>query len=348
MLMKISNGGLTRSFECGTLPLIVQGAIPPPAAGFHPISLNGWAHRPLLMVDPDLTARGTEMPRLWLTTTGCILKPVYQRISISGGKPPRLIRRGKDTLGAIYEDDDATYALLTGVLPSNLADSRIQQTASVFANIEDALRDAGMAFTNVVRTWLYLDRLLDWYDDFNKGRDAFFRSRHVYDHIVPASTGIGSSNFMGAAIVANAIAVKPKRPDSVKLAPLPSPLQCAAIDYGSSFSRAMEMTLSSYRTIFVSGTASIEPGGKTAFVNDIEKQINLTLDVVRAILNSRGMDWPDVSRSILYLKEESFFPVWQRIAAARGIENMPCVPAHADVCRDDLLVEIELDAVKAK
>ena len=343
MSLSYTTGGVTRRFELGTL----AAGLPPPPPGSSVLSLAGWGHRSGLLAAPELIRRGTETPRLWLNdAVGTLIPPVYQRFSVSGGPAPRLIRRNGCTLGSVYEDADATYAMLTGVLPADPSASPERQTASVFETIEDALRDAGMAFTDVVRTWLYLDRLLDWYDTFNKARDAFFHSRHVYDHMVPASTGIGSANIIGTAIVANAIAVKPKAPGRVSVTPLPSPLQCAAIDYGSSFSRAVELALPAYRTIFVSGTASIEPGGKTAYVGDPDKQLDLTLDVIAAILRSRGMDWPDVSRSVLYLKEESYLPLWRRKAAERGLEAMPCSPVHADVCRDDLLVEMELDAIR--
>ena len=38
---------------------------------------------------------------------------------------------------------------------------------------------AGMSFGNVMRTWFYLDRILEWYHEFNHVRTAFFRERKV-------------------------------------------------------------------------------------------------------------------------------------------------------------------------
>lgn len=58
--------------------------------------------------------------------------------------------------------------------------------------MEEALNRAGMDFSHVVRTWFYNNRLLDWYEEFNRARDTFFESRGVFDRLVPASTGIGS------------------------------------------------------------------------------------------------------------------------------------------------------------
>ena len=37
---------------------------------------------------------------------------------------------------------------------------------------------------------------------------------------------------------------------------------------------------------------------------------------------------------------------WQAWLKARGLESMPLLTIEADVCRDDLLVELEVDTVK--
>lgn len=47
-----------------------------------------------------------------------------------------------------------------------------------------------MDFSHVIRTWFYNNRLLDWYEEFNRARDTFFESRGVFDRLVPASTGL--------------------------------------------------------------------------------------------------------------------------------------------------------------
>jgi enamine deaminase RidA (YjgF/YER057c/UK114 family) len=200
---------------------------------------------------------------------------------------------------------------VTGVLPNDLAASRVEQTTSVFEGIEDALKDADMTFANVARTWPYMDRILEWYDPFNRARDLLHLSRaHLYG-LVPASTGIGSANLCGSAITACAIAVKPRVPGAVTVEAVPSPLQCAALEYGSSFSRAVEIGTPECRTLMVSGTASIEPGGVTAYVDDVPRQIQLTMDVVEAILVSRGMGWRDATRAVMYLKKAEYVDEWQ-------------------------------------
>lgn len=329
-----------RRQEMGLLDVAL--GVPPVASG-RALSQTGWGSHDELM-RAAVGAKGTDVPQLWLCGGAGDLPPVYQRLVVSGAEP-RLIRRNGCSVGVRYEDEHAEYCLLTGVLPHDIAASRVDQTTSVFEGIEDALTDAGMTFANVARTWLYMDKILEWYGPFNRARDAFFQSRSVYDGLVPASTGIGSANLCGSAITACAIAVRPKDSGATVQA-VSSPLQCSALSYRSSFSRAVEIATPEYRTLMVSGTASIEPGGATAHVDDVPKQIQLTMDVVEAILVSRGMGWSDATRAVMYLKKASYMELWQAWLKARGLESMPLVTVEADVCRDDLLVELEVDTVK--
>lgn len=193
---------------------------------------------------------------------------------------------------------DGKLLFVINMLPTDLAAPRETQAKSVFENIEAVLHTVGFDFHDVVRTWLYLDKLLEWYDPFNRVRDAFFESRHIFGGFVPASTGIGSANVTGNAIIAGALAMRPKAGKPVTRGMLESPLQCPALDYRSSFSRAAEIVTPEGRAVFLSDTASIAFGGETAHVGDPKKQIDLTMDVVAAILKTRDMDFRNTSRAI--------------------------------------------------
>ncbi|HOK54203.1 MAG TPA: Rid family hydrolase, partial [Armatimonadota bacterium] len=193
--------------------------------------------------------------------------------------------------------------------PSDLSLPKQKQAAEVFENIESALQSTGMDFVNIIRTWFYLDDIFSWYDEFNSVRTEFFSKKRIFDGIVPASTGIGVRNQAGTAVVADVLAIKPKS-DRVHIGMVPSPLQCPALEYGSSFSRAIEVTLPDLRRLYISGTASIKPNGETAHVGDIAAQIDLTMKVVQEILESRGMDWTDVNRAIAYFKYTDDIPVF--------------------------------------
>ena len=141
----------------------------------------------------------------------------------------------------------------------------------------------------------------------------------------------------------------PTRPEptsrGVRIQEVISPLQNPATDYRSSFSRAVEVGLTGRRWLTISGTASIAPDGLTLHEGDVVKQIHLTLDVVQGILRSRGMDWSDAVRAVAYFHDIHDLVAFDRICAERGIPALPLIPAHATVCRADLLFELELDAM---
>lgn len=257
---------------------------------------------------------------------------------------------GQTEHGVLSEDEWGRYVLLKGVGPANAADEPGRQTLSAFESVERELETVGMDFSHVARTWLYADRILDWYADLNRARDAFYRSKGVYGRYIPASTGIGWSNGSDARIVMGAFAAQSKAPGGVTVEALPSPLQCPALEYGSSFSRAAEVRTPGWRRVIVSGTASIAPQSHdVAHVDDVDAQVDCTMRAVEAIYASRGMSWRDVTGALVYLKRAEFRAAWDR-----WLEGHPEFPrAHArsivaDVCRPEWLFEIESDATVCK
>ncbi len=288
---------------------------------------------------------GADWPLLWVQGDVCPGTHVAgAQAFVLDGQPVRRVELAGRVVGSSWSDADADYCLLAGLLPGDVAAGRGAQTQACFENIETALQKVGMDFSHVVRTWLYLDDLLSWYDEFNAARTAFFQTRGVFDRLVPASTGIGAKNPAGAALVAGALAIRPKH-DGVRIREVVSPLQCSATEYRSSFSRAVEMEFPDHRALLISGTASIAPGGKSLYPDDVVKQIHLTLDVVEAILTSRGMDWPNTTRAVGYFRDIGDLPAFEACCRERGIAPLPLAPAHATVCRADLLFEMELDAI---
>ena len=246
-------------------------------------------------------------------------------------------------IGRTFSDKWARYVLLGDVRSSDLALSKPQQARQTYENVEAALRAAGMSMANVARTWLFLDDILSWYGPLNAVRTEFYRQRGMFDRMVPASTGVSGSNPVGAAIVAGAFAAEPLN-GTFTMREVASPRQCEATNYGSSFSRAVELGNPALRRLMISGTASIEPGGKSVG-EDVETQIDLTMEVVRAILVSREMDYASASRVTAYFKhpqDVKHFDLWR---AKNGLTDWPIVCTQADICRDELLFEIELDAL---
>ena len=249
-------------------------------------------------------------------------------------------------LGAVYEDEFARYCALAPIFPADPSVSSCKQTQDVLNRMASALNACGMGVTDIVRTWFYLDSILDWYDEFNEVRTKFFDAHGTFDKLVPASTGIGASNEAGAALAAGLIAVQPKN-ERVSVCPVDSPLQGSAMDYRSSFSRAVEVSTPLERTVYVSGTASIDKNGGTVNINDPECQIEKTMAVVNAILESRSMGWKDVSGGVVYYPDLSHHELFLNYCRTQGLPDLPLLLLESYVCRSDLLFEIEVDARKA-
>ncbi|TSA32488.1 MAG: hypothetical protein D4R64_15990 [Porphyromonadaceae bacterium] len=169
-------------------------------------------------------------------------------------------------------------------------------------------------------------------------------SNRVFDGLVPASTGISGRNHSGCALVAGVFALLVRNP-LLKIQIIPSPLQCPAIKYGSFFSRAIEISASGYRQLLISGTASIDIDGQSMHLGDVRSQIDQTMKVVLAILHSRQMNWKNINRAIAYFKHAADCEFFDAYCADLGIPDFPLLIVKADICRDELLFEIEVDAI---
>lgn len=254
------------------------------------------------------------------------------------------IEIGGRVVGSWFEDDEARYCRLGGILPPDTSAPRPEQARQVFSAMEVALRAAQMNPTCVVRTGIYLNKILEWYGVFNQVRTAIYRENGLLAGLVPASTGISGGNPAGAAIMMDALAVVPKTADFRTFAVM-SPLQCSPSDYGSSFSRAVELASSFCRRLLISGAASIEPSGRSAHVGDMDAQVELTMRVVSAILESRRMTWADTVRCIAYIKQSQYTPAFEQYCRTAGLSGLPVILTENDICRDELLFEIQVDAM---
>lgn len=263
--------------------------------------------------------------------------------SLKGAKPEFKITE-KNSVAAFFKCGGEEYCRSFGVCLPQGADCGASYTKEVFKELKEVLALGGFKFSDLARTWFYNDKILAWYDDFNKGRTEFFNENGVFKGLLPASTGIGSPNPKKSKIQAGLIGVK-DAPRLGKIYEIESPLQCGATKYGSSFARAVEMKFGTYSRIMVSGTASIAPTGETLYFGDIKKQVELTMQVIGGILKSRGMDFSDTVRSVIYCMKPEYYAEflnWQK----SNVE-IPHTPSYSTVCRGDLMFEAELDAAKS-
>ena len=287
----------------------------------------------------------TNWPVTWIEGAGCDSTPLagIQMFAVRD-RPVTRVRLGGRVVASVFEDAGAQHCLVGGVSPVAVTLPPTAQTQQAFSHLETALDMAGFTLADVVRTWFFNDDILGWYADFNRVRSAHYAGVKWRTGSLPASTGIGARNPTGAALVVGARALRPTD-GAVRAVEVGSPLQCPAPAYGSAFARAMELNLAGGRQLLVSGTASIHPDGRTAWVGEAAKQVDLTMEVIGAILQSRGLGFGDVTRATAYYRDAADKRHFDRWLADSGLQAMPVVHTHSVVCRDDLLFEVELDAV---
>jgi enamine deaminase RidA (YjgF/YER057c/UK114 family) len=286
-------------------------------------------------------------PITWVEGGPCDENPIagIQAFASTGGTVDRIILDGR-AVGSVFSVGGARFYLLGSIGPDQIIGTGADQTQRTFDQMQKALAQADFSIGDIIRTWFFLDDLLSWYDAFNEVRTRLYAQTNFRFDFLPASTGVAGRNPAGAALIAGARAMQPLEP-SARTEEVFSPLQCPAPQYGSSFSRALEITCAGSRRLLVSGTASIEPGGHTAHVGHVRGQIELSMQVVEAILESRRMSFADVTRATAYFKSATDAPAFAEWRDRRELRKLPVVTTCCDICRRDLLFEIELDAVQA-
>lgn len=236
-----------------------------------------------------------------------------------------------------------------------------------FQDMNALLQGAGVRFDQVVRTWLYLGDIVgpegetQRYKELNRARTDYYEPIHfLTDRLAPgregryfpASTGIGADH---RGVVMGCIALATSRKD-ILATPLENPRQVSAFDYAANysprspkFSRAMAISSLVNATIFVSGTASITQS-ETRHVGDPVAQTHETLNNIEALIaedNLRrhglpglGATLADLGMARVYIKLPEHCEAIQAACRER-LGDVPTIYTYADVCRPDLLVEIE-------
>lgn len=247
--------------------------------------------------------------------------------------------------GSYFQTEDAEFCFLGGLYSDPALSSPEKQTENILVTAENLLHQAGLSYDNTIRTWFYLDNILDWYGEFNHARTSFYKQHDLFNKLIPASTGIGGKNPDGSKVCLELMAVKPKN-DRFLIEKVESPLQCSPANYGSAFSRAIMYSDSEYSNLTVSGTASINPSGETMYSNDLVKQIELSFNVVKAILESRSFSYSDVTRSYAYFSDKKFTDSFSKYIKNFFPVKYDFICTENKICRKDLMFEIEVDAVK--
>ncbi|MCU0724464.1 MAG: hypothetical protein MUE73_01540 [Planctomycetes bacterium] len=222
-----------------------------------------------------------------------------------------------------------------------------------FARMEAILAAEGLDYGHVLRQWNYVERLLDLegcpgcqaYQAFSDVRSARF-DRAAFPNGYPASTAIGQA--AGGVLIEF---IASKAPADVRIEALSNPRQVDAHRYSEGvlvgaplgvcegktppkFERGKLVARGGETTVFVSGTAAIL-GERSVGGSDVATQTRISLDNIRAILGDRP---PGYLRA--YVKHAADIPAVRK-ECERAFGPVPALFVRADVCRRELLVEIE-------
>jgi hypothetical protein len=226
-----------------------------------------------------------------------------------------------------------------------------------------------MNFNHIVRQWNYIggilnpntlsNKLSQNYQIFNEIRHDFYkRFRTVNGY--PAATGIGNrSNGATIDIYAihaskqvNDVAVNnPKQinPYHYSQAILAGePIRNQKVKHGPAFERARLLAAPHIYRLFVSGTASII-GQETIGIGNVEKQALNTINIIKTLVdddnvtrclphfkgNNQGFSYLRV-----YVKNSSDLEIVKSIFRS-SCKGVPISFVLTDICRDDLLLEVE-------
>jgi enamine deaminase RidA (YjgF/YER057c/UK114 family) len=282
-----------------------------------------------------------------------------------GGPGAHLEQHGPNALS--ISSDRVRWIYTAGIYVPDNGHSVYDQSLVAFGALNQALRQAGSRFGEVVRTWLYqggitqIDNDAEHYQELNRARADFFERVDFKNRLLnhapstgtfPASTGIGMN---GKGLAASAIALQTDRKD-VRLVGLENPLQTPSYCYSKryspkspKFSRAVALLLGDYMTTWISGTASIV-NSETCHLGDIEGQTQQTLDNIERLIGAEnftrqglegaGATLQDLARVRVYIKRPEDYARCRQLCEQR-LGRVPTVYVIADVCRSDLLVEIE-------
>ena len=309
----------------------------------------------------------------YLPATTYVVQPPCDGNAVSievwgiGGGPEKV---GIERIGrglTIARHNGVAWAYLGDIRPETSAGPIHDRAASAFRLAGERLCSAGWKFDEVVRAWFYLGNITGQeeqtlrYHEMNRARAGFYQNvtfgagltpRDWTKPVFPASTGIGTK---GDDMAISCLALRPDGAE-VALVPLENPLQVAAYDYAHQygperpkFVRAMAVVVGESVTTFISGTASIT-ASESRFDDDIERQTHQTLDNIAALIaadnfrshgrHDLGATLGDLALARVYVKRQSDYPAAKAICQAR-LGELPIIYALGDICRSELLLEIE-------
>ena len=269
---------------------------------------------------------------------------------------------------SVVEDWSGRWLFAPGLASSDPTLSISSQAEFAFEAALQVLVAEGLTFDKVVRQWNYIpqivrclesDELLSQhYQLFNDVRQHYYE-RYKKNTDYPAATGIGMS--FGAVSI-DLLAVHCSK--DVQCVELTNPRQINAYEYHSDlligskpdkkkplFARAKLVGTARRALGFISGTASII-GEESVGKDDVATQVVITRDNILRLLTPENLlrheqqAYPELKITFnrVYIKSpDDFLKV--KALCTNLFPKVLTICLQAEVCRDELLVEIESESI---
>ena len=268
----------------------------------------------------------------------------------------------------IILESETTKEVWAGGVSSYLYPDDTRRAAEdAFKLMVALLEQEQMTLNHLVRQWNYIGDILsvkDGYQNyqvFNEVRNDYYR-RYRNIKGFPAATGVG---MKFGNVVLDFCAVRSDA--SLKISPVQNPDQVNAYNYDQQvlkgvvdkdksvkhppqFERALLIVNNHEAFLHISGTASII-GQATVGLEDIEKQTIVTIENIKKLADKQRISQYISSPFLynekftllrVYIKKQNDFNIVRQICE-KHFPQVPAIYLEADICRDDLLMEIEAE-----
>jgi enamine deaminase RidA (YjgF/YER057c/UK114 family) len=267
-----------------------------------------------------------------------------------------------ETPYVIIENEHSKTIVIEGVRSQDFTNPIALQSKEIFSKITSIFGKEGFQPSDIVRQWNYIGNItatdggIQHYQAFNEERARFFATADWQQHGYPAATGIGMS-IDGLLVSIIAVAVKT---NELRIIPIDNPLQVAAHQYSQSqlighalpnyatpkFERAKIILDKQCGLCFISGTAAIR-GEESMHSMNAELQTLQTIENINYLVSDDNLKRYGINNFVItfvalrvYLKKADDLDSIQSVVEKFWPE-VSVIYTVADICRQELLVEIE-------
>ena len=255
----------------------------------------------------------------------------------------------------LISSNGCTELITGGIVPRVEGGSTFEQSKDIFDGIAKMLSGNGFKPSDIYRQWNYIPGITmlndgsQNYQEFNDARSIFY-SCDNWENGYPAATGIGTS---AGGVVVEICAIKGEPCANL---PIDNPLQIAAHNYsqkvrdGKVLEKLSERSTPKFErarllgnTVLISGTAAIKGECSNYSTNAVEQAAE-TMEIMDRLTSKDNIPVENNGSSYdllrVYVKREQDIPAICDYMQS----HYPAAMKHylvADVCRPELLIEIE-------